>query len=165
MQRNNLFCRVLRLTGIACLLWQAAASAAGISIDNVTIGQLEAAQARNLLLEQQVQTARLQQQLRQSQSVDVNPAGTMVGPVFSSPSAPSVPDRSSGSTLQSSNQPDRVRLQEIYGRAGELRARIALPRGGSTEVHKGDVIPGSKLTVTVVTPDIVRLSDGSELTF
>lgn len=119
----------------------------------------------NLLLEQQVQTARLQQQLRQSQSVNVNPVGTMAGPEYSSPSAQTVPDTSSGSTLQTSNQPDRVRLQEIYGRAGELRARIALPRGGSTEVHKGDVIPGSKLTVTVVTPDIVRLSDGSELTF
>lgn len=165
MQRNNLFCRALRLTGIACLLWQTAASAADINIDNVTIGQLEAAQARNLLLEQQVQTARLQQQLRQSQSVNVNPVGTMAGPEYSSPSAQTVPDTSSGSTLQTSYQPERVRLQEIYGRAGELRARIALPRGGSTEVHRGDVIPGSKLTVTVVTPDIVRLSDGSELTF
>jgi len=165
MQKNSLFCRALRLTGIVCLLWQNVASANDINIDNVTIGQLEATQARNLLLEQQVQTARLQQQLRQSQSVDLNPAGTMAVPVFSSPSVQPEPDVPSRSTLQTNNQPERVRLQEIYGRSGELRARIALPRGGSTEVHKGDVIPGSKLTVTVVTPDVVRLSDGSELTF
>lgn len=165
MQKNSLFCRALSLTGIVCLLWQNVASANDINIDNVTIGQLEATQARNLLLEQQVQTARLQQQLRQSQSVDLNPAGTMAVPVFSSPSGQPVPDVPSRSTLQTNNQPERVRLQEIYGRSGELRARIALPRGGSTEVHKGDVIPGSKLTVTVVTPDVVRLSDGSELTF
>ncbi|PQY08538.1 type IV pilus biogenesis protein PilP, partial [Cronobacter sakazakii] len=35
---------------------------------NVTLGELEAAQARNLILEQKVQTARLEQQLRESQS-------------------------------------------------------------------------------------------------
>lgn len=164
MQKNNLLCRAVRLTVIASLLWQTAARAADVTIDNVTIGQLEATQARNLLLEQQVQTARLQQQLRQSQSVDVSPAGMMAAPAFTSSPVTAMADVPA-SNLQTSTQSDRVRLQEIYGRTGELRARISLPRGGSTEVHKGDLIPGSKLTVTVVTPDVVRLSDGSELTF
>lgn len=164
MQKNNLFCRGLSLTVISCLFWQTAARAEVSVVDNVTIGQLEATQARNLLLEQQVQTARLQQQLRQSQSMDSNPPTTMSGPVFTS-SPVTARAEVPASNLQTGTQSDRVRLQEIYGRTGELRARIALPRGGSTEVHKGDLIPGSKLTVTVVTPDVVRLSDGSELTF
>lgn len=164
MQKNDLFCRSLCLAVICCLFWQTAARAEEVVVDNVTIGQLEATQARNLLLEQQVQTARLQQQLRQSQSMDITPPRTMAGPVFPSSSGTAMPNVSA-STPQVGTSSDRVRLQEIYGRAGELKARIALPRGGSTEVHKGDLIPGSKLTVAVVTPDVVRLSDGSELTF
>ncbi|WP_291971319.1 type IV pilus biogenesis protein PilP [Candidatus Symbiopectobacterium sp.] len=120
----------------------------------------------NLLLEQQVQTARLQQQLRQSLSDDSGTSG-IATPVFRTPNSvgaippPSVP----GSAASTLGRAERVRLQEIYGRAGELRARITLPSGGVTEVHKGDVIPGTKLTVTTITADVVRLSDGSELTF
>jgi len=56
-------------------------------------------------------------------------------------------------------------LQEIYGRGTQLRARILLPQGGVTEVATGDQIPGTKLRVTAVTAAVVKLSDGTELSF
>lgn len=164
MHTNNLACRGL-LCSLA-LLFCGASVAAGNDTDSVTIGQLEAAQARNLLLEQQVQTARLQQQLRQTLSEDIGGSG-IATPVFRAPAnvGPGLPQPGAGVAASSVSKTERVRLQEIYGRAGELRARITLPLGGVTEVHKGDVIPGTKLTVTTITADVVRLSDGSELTF
>lgn len=133
---------------------------------NVTLGELEAAQARNLILEQKVQTARLEQQLRESQSgqsTDRNYLATslqpsaplMTQPAQSQPAATSVTEKRAGS----------VRLQEIYGRGTQLRARIVLPDGGVTEVVKGDQIPGTSKRVTEVTSTLVRLSDNSELSF
>ena len=133
---------------------------------NVTLGELEAAQARNLILEQKVQTARLEQQLRESQSgqsTDRNYLATslqpsaplMTQPVPSQPAATSDTEKRAGS----------VRLQEIYGRGTQLRARIMLPDGGVTEVVKGDQIPGTSKRVTEVTSTLVRLSDNSELSF
>lgn len=65
MRRNN-------PAGLCLLSWllvnAATATAAGSDPlpPNVTLGELESAQAQNLLLEQKVQTARLQQQLRES---------------------------------------------------------------------------------------------------
>lgn len=133
---------------------------------NVTLGELEAAQARNLILEQKVQTARLEQQLRESQSgqsTDRNYLATslqpsaplMTQPAPSQTAATSVTEKRAGS----------VRLQEIYGRGTQLRARIVLPDGGVTEVVKGDQIPGTSKRVTEVTSTLVRLSDDSELSF
>ncbi len=164
MHINSLACRGL-LCSLALLLCGSSV-AAGNDTDSVTIGQLEAAQARNLLLEQQVQTARLQQQLRQTLSEDMGSNG-MATPVFRAPTTAGSgnPQTSAGAMASAAGKSVPVRLQEIYGRAGELRARITLPLGGVTEVHKGDVIPGTKLTVTTITADVVRLSDGSELTF
>lgn len=133
---------------------------------NITLGELEAAQARNLILEQKVQTARLEQQLRESQSgqsTDRNYLATsqqpsapfMTQPVASQPAVPSSTEkRASG-----------VRLQEIYGRGTQLRARIVLPDGGVTEVAKGDQIPGTSKRVSEVTSTLVHLSDNSELSF
>lgn len=163
MQKNNLLCGMTHLVVVACVLWNPGAGAAESLIDNVTNGQMESAQARNMVLEQQVQTARLQQQLRQIQSGE-NPAGPQSSQGVSAPSV----NLGTGITTDTpllAGPSDRVRLTEIYGRKGALRARISLPRGGSTEIHQGDVIPGTKLSVTAVTPDVVRLSDGSELTF
>ncbi|EBU5081926.1 type IV pilus biogenesis protein PilP [Salmonella enterica subsp. enterica] len=160
MQKNNLLCGLPRLVAVTCVFWLPIASAAENPVDNVTNGQMEIAQARNMILEQQVQTARLLQQLRQIQSGDNISTGT--------PNSAPPGDITAGvpsDTPQVSGQSERVRLMEIYGRKGELRARISLPRGGTTEIHKGDVIPGTKQTVTAVTPDVVLLSDGSELTF
>lgn len=162
MHTNNLACRRL-LCSLALLFCGASVAA---DTDSVTIGQLEAAQARNLLLEQQVQTARLQQQLRQTLSEDVS-SNSMAPPVLRAPATVGngTVQTTAGTAASAAGKSVPVRLQEIYGRAGELRARITLPLGGVTEVHKGDAIPGTKLTVTTITADVVRLSDGSELTF
>lgn len=133
---------------------------------NVTLGELEAAQARNLILEQKVQTARLEQQLRESQSgqsTDRNYLATSLqhsAPLMTQP-VPSQTAATSGMEKRAGS----VRLQEIYGRGTQLRARIVLPDGGVTEVAKGDQIPGTAKRVTEVTSTLVRLSDNSELSF
>ncbi|ADF59984.1 MULTISPECIES: type IV pilus biogenesis protein PilP [Enterobacteriaceae] len=133
---------------------------------NVTLGELEATQARNLILEQKVQTARLEQQLRESQSgqsTDRNYLATSL-----QPSAPLMTQPVPSQTAATSGTEKRagsVRLQEIYGRGTQLRARIVLPDGGVTEVAKGDQIPGTAKRVTEVTSTLVRLSDNSELSF
>ena len=133
---------------------------------NVTLGELEAAQARNLILEQKVQTARLEQQLRESQSgqsTDRNYLATATQPAMPlmAQTAPSQQTVSAGTEKRAGS----VRLQEIYGRGTQLRARIVLPDGGVTEVVKGDQIPGTSKRVTEVTSTLVRLSDNSELSF
>ncbi len=67
MRRINPALPGLLLSALLC--GPAPAAAAGdVLPPNVTLGELEAAQARNLILEQKVQTARLEQQLRESQS-------------------------------------------------------------------------------------------------
>lgn len=136
-------------------------------LPNVTIGELEAAQARNLILEQKVQTARLQQQLRESESsnrTDQNYPATSSQHAVPMVIQPSEANKTNaaGSIVQ---RRDGVRLQEIYGRGTQLRARILLPNGGVTEVTKDDQIPGTPIHVTEVTATIVRLSDNSELSF
>lgn len=136
-----------------------------VGTDNVTIGQLEAIQSRNFLLEQQVQTARLKRQLRESES----PLSETVASTTPLPFIPSRPggERSDATAAPRAQKPasSPVRLQEIYGRGTQLRARILLAQGGVTEVAAGDQLPGSQLRVTAVTPAVVKLSDGSELSF
>ncbi|WOY03080.1 MULTISPECIES: type IV pilus biogenesis protein PilP [Dickeya] len=138
---------------------------------NVTMGELETAQARNMLLEQQVQTARLQRQLRESQT-DAATAMTSIPSIpstspLSMPVSPSMTPSSPLSIAQEKAgiEPSTVKLQEIYGRGNQLRARILLPRGGVTEVAVGDPIPGTKTHVQSITATAVKLSDGSELSF
>lgn len=58
-----------------------------------------------------------------------------------------------------------IRLVEIYGKPGQLRARLLLPSGGIAEVVKGDPVPGTSKRVTAVTETVVRLSDDTELSF
>jgi|GEM_PF-911596 type IV pilus biogenesis protein PilP len=135
--------------------------------DNVTIGQLEAIQARNFLLEQQVQTAKLKRQLRESE----NDAGIIDSPTplpfipANHPAGEAPAKRTPASSVAEKTASSAVRLQEIYGRGTQLRARILLPQGGVTEVATGDQIPGTKLRVTAVTAAVVKLSDGTELSF
>lgn len=171
MQKNNairwlLPCALtlLALTGHACA--DEPVTVRQVIPDNVTSGELELAQARNMVLEQQVQTARLKQQLRQAESsteLNVGTEGTPAGyPRTSTVAAPQV---QAGDTPSFSRMPVRARLREIYGKPGDLRARVSLPDGGVTEVKRGDAIPGMKGTVTSVTAEAVRLSDGSSLTF
>jgi type IV pilus biogenesis protein PilP len=165
MRRINPALPGLLLSALLC--GPAPAAAAGdVLPPNVTLGELEAAQARNLILEQKVQTARLEQQLRESQSgqgSDRNYLATASQPsmpVMAQP-APSQQTASAGTEKRAGS----VRLQEIYGRGNQLRARIVLPDGGVTEVVKGDQIPGTAKRVTEVTSTLVRLSDNSELSF
>lgn len=132
--------------------------------ENVVSGELELAQARNIVLEQQVQTARLQQQLRQAQAPAETKSWTEGAPAGYPPTSVVVAPQTPGASSVS-RAPERVRLQEIYGKPGSLRARITLPGGGVTEVKKGDVIPGMKGTVVSISGESVRLSDGSDLTF
>lgn len=169
MQKNNAL-RSLLPCGLTLLLMGQANADESMTInpvipENVVSGELELAQARNMVLEQKVQTARLQQQLHQAQAPAETrnwtegasagyPRTSVVAPQIQSPEAPSI-----------SSAPERVRLQEIYGKPGSLRARITLPGGGVTEVKKGDVIPGMKGTVASISGESVRLSDGSDLTF
>ncbi|AYC17856.1 hypothetical protein DZA65_00951 [Dickeya dianthicola] len=137
-------------------------------VGNVTMGELETAQARNMLLEQQVQTARLQRQLRESQTdAAATTAMTSMPSPLSMPVSPSMTPSSPLSTAQekAGTESSTVKLQEIYGRGNQLRARILLPRGGVTEVAAGDPIPGMNTRVQSVTATAVRLSDGSELSF
>ncbi|BBI91254.1 putative type IV pilus biogenesis protein PilP [Serratia symbiotica str. Tucson] len=132
---------------------------------NVTIGELEAAQARNLILEQKVQTARLQQQLRESELPQSPNRNYLANSL--QPSAPlmALPTTAHASDTSADKLRDNVRLQEIYGRGTQLRARIVLSDGGVTEVVKGDQIPGTSKRVTEVTAPVVRLSDNSDLSF
>jgi len=149
----------------------AAESPTSADAGNVTIGQLEAIQSRNFLLEQQVQTARLTRQLRESESeVQMSQASQVANAAAPLPFIPSNPyPLGAGQAAANAGTPKSVtgavRLQEIYGRGVQLRARIVLPQGGVTEVSPGDQLPGSKLTVKSVTLNAVKLSDGTELSF
>lgn len=113
---------IFAVFSLPCL---AAESPVSADTGNVTIGQLEAIQSRNFLLEQQVQTARLTRQLRESESeIQMSQAS----PVANSPAPlPFIPSGSptAGAEQQATRAPSEksvpapVRLQEIYvkGRA------------------------------------------------
>ncbi|WP_291972145.1 type IV pilus biogenesis protein PilP [Candidatus Symbiopectobacterium sp.] len=132
---------------------------------NVTLCELEAAQARNLILEQKVQTARLEQQLRESQSSQGTDRNYLANVTQQVMPLMTQPGSSQPASTVTSKRSGSVRLQEIYGRGNQLRARIVLPDGGVTEVVKGDQIPGTTKRVTEVTSTLVRLNDDSELSF
>ncbi|MGX5056777.1 type IV pilus biogenesis protein PilP [Enterobacter asburiae] len=155
------------LMPFALLLGEARATTLSETLPtNVTQGELETAQARILILEQQVQTARLEQQLRESQSgqrSDRNYLATATQPAMPAMVQPDPTQQNE--TAGTEKRAGTVRLQEIYGRGNQLRARIVLPDGGVTEVVKGDQIPGTAKRVTEVTSTLVRLSDNSELSF
>lgn len=158
--------RRVGLLGLMVFSLQSQASDSLADVNNVTIGQLEAIQSRNFLLEQQVQTARLTRQLRESQSESpVSQAASSALPFIPS----GQPAMGAGQPAVSAAPPKSVtgavRLQEIYGRGTQLHARIVLLQGGITEVSVGDQLPGSKLTVKSVTLNAVKLSDGAELSF
>jgi len=113
-----------------------------------------------------VQTAKLKRQLRESE----NDAGVIDSPtplpfIPANPAGEAPAKRTPASSVVEKAASSAVRLQEIYGRGTQLRARILLPQGGVTEVTTGDQIPGTKLRVTAVTATVVKLSDGTELSF
>lgn len=156
MHKNNPVCLLLLLViwvgSVKATRDQTLAKTAVTS--NVTVGQLESIQQKNMLLEAQVHTARLQRQLRE------NGRGVLAvgGNVLSSdpPIAGSAVSSSRGATLQ---------LEEIYGRGHVLLARLRLTAGGVVEVRQGDRLPGSSLKVTAITDSVVKLSDGTVMSF
>lgn len=161
----------IRLLWLLCFIAVASRSclAAGGAFspgtDNVILGQLEALQAQNFLLEQQVQTARLKRQLRESENDASGVSSPTPLPFIAANPAGDVPARGPVTSMAGRNAPGAIRLQEIYGRGTQLRARILLPQGGVIEVSTGDPLPGTTLRVTSVTAAVVKLSDGSELSF
>lgn len=164
MHNVNLISRFWLFCIIAVFSQQSLATDSPVTpvAENVTIGQLEAIQSRNFLLEQQVQTARLTRQLRESESE--SPVSQPVNPPAAMPFIPGA-EQQAASGLVPRSVTGAVRLQEIYGRGEHLRARVVLSQGGVTEVSAGDQVPGSKLTVKSITLNAVKLSDGTELSF
>ncbi|MBW5814212.1 MULTISPECIES: type IV pilus biogenesis protein PilP [Yersinia] len=132
-------------------------SAKTTDISSVTVGQLESIQQKNMLLEAQVHTARLQRQLRESEQDTLPVDGNVTSPGQENiPKAGSAAASPEGAILQ---------LEEIYGRGNPLRARIRLATGGVVEVTQGDILPGSSLKVMAITDSVVKLSDGSVMSF
>ena len=121
---------------------------------NVTVGQLESIQQKNMLLEAQLHTARLQRQLRENGQETRPVDGNVTSPWQANP--PIAASSPPGATLQ---------LEEISGRGHALLARIRLTAGGVVEIRQGDRLPGSSLKVTAITDSVVKLSDGTVMSF
>lgn len=130
----------------------------------LTGGQLEALQARTLLLEAQVQAARLQKELTttetagdggngpESGSFTMNmPADRGTTPVQAAPAA--------------TRAPGRITVLEVSGRGNALQATLSFPDGRRSVVKAGNTLPGSTLTVKAISLSGVTLSDGQQLTF
>ncbi|ENS4526309.1 type IV pilus biogenesis protein PilP [Salmonella enterica] len=132
--------------------------------EGLTGGQLEALQARTLLLEAQVQAARLQKELTttetagpgengpESGSFAMNmPADRGTTPVPAAPAA--------------TRAPGRITVLEVSGRGNALQATLSFPDGRRSVVKAGNTLPGSTLTVKAISLSGVTLSDGQQLTF
>ncbi|KTL61987.1 hypothetical protein AA106_21550 [Photorhabdus laumondii subsp. laumondii] len=132
-----------------------ALSAMGITAAStgVTVGQLEHLQAKNLLLEAELQRAKLQRQLAESQHLGLTGSNDIDLPVTVSP------------MVTAGHFVTRPVVQEIYGRGNALRASVSLPGHGVMELAVGDLVPGTQFKVKVITLSAVTLSDGSVLTF
>ncbi|AJJ22369.1 type IV pilus biogenesis protein PilP [Yersinia enterocolitica] len=126
-------------------------------MSSVTVGQLESIQQKNMLLEAQVQTARLQRQLRE------NGLGAL--PVDGNVTSPGQENTHKAGSATSSYRGATLQLEEIYGRSHSLLARLRLTAGGVVEVRQGDRLPGSSLKVTAITDSVVKLSDGTVMSF
>ncbi|MFV8761216.1 type IV pilus biogenesis protein PilP [Yersinia enterocolitica] len=156
MHKNNPICLLLPLVigggSVKATSGQTLAKTAVAS--NVTVGQLESIQQKNMLLEAQLHTARLQRQLRENGQETRPVDGNVMSPWQANP--PIAASSPRGATLQ---------LEEIYGRGHVLLARLRLTAGGVVEVRQGDRLPGSSLKVTAITDSVVKLSDGTVMSF
>ncbi|EQB98311.1 type IV pilus biogenesis protein PilP [Photorhabdus temperata] len=161
MPGNNTALCISVLSGLIFIsspVWStedSALSAMGITEASagVTVGQLERLHAKNLLLEAELQRAKLQRQLTESQPLGLTGSNDIGLPVTVSP-------------VITAGQPViRPVVQEIYGRGKALRASVSLPGRGVMELVVGDAVPGTQFKVKVITLSAVTLSDGSVLTF
>ena len=119
----------------------------------VTIGELEAQQNRNILLQAKVQGAQLQKQLEES---DVN-LSSETGVTASLPSVSEQPT--------SKNRKELPVIMEINGKDKRLHAVLRMADGRQTSVTTGSQLPGTSVTVKSISLSGVTLSDGTTLTF
>ncbi|EKC4451871.1 type IV pilus biogenesis protein PilP [Salmonella enterica] len=130
----------------------------------LTGGQLEALQARTLLLEAQVQAARLQKELTTTETAGAGENGPAAGPF-----AMNVPADVGATPVQAApaatRAPGRITVLEVSGRGNALQATLSFPDGRRSVVKAGNTLPGSTLTVKAISLSGVTLSDGQQLTF
>ncbi|HFG4855898.1 TPA: type IV pilus biogenesis protein PilP [Salmonella enterica subsp. enterica] len=124
----------------------------------VTIGELEAQQNQNILLQARVQGAQLQKQLDGS-DVDSSMTAPPDAGQFTSPH-PSVSGPAQG------RAPTELPvILEINGKDKRLHVVLRLADGRQTRVTTGSQLPGTKVTVKSISLSGVTLSDGTTLTF
>ncbi|EHY7318911.1 type IV pilus biogenesis protein PilP [Salmonella enterica subsp. enterica serovar Albany] len=132
--------------------------------NSVTGGELEALQAKTLLLEAKVQAARLKKLL--SEVARWSPADS--APSVSDPVA-GVPVGMSGTPVQTppveARHSGRIAVLEVSGRGQNLQATLSFPDGRQGVVQVGSLLPGTSLTVKAITLSSVTLSDGQQLMF
>lgn len=123
----------------------------------VTIGELEAQQNRNILLQAKVQGAQLQKQLEES---DVNLSSETVSGCSETASLPSVSEQPAPK-----NRKELPIIMEINGKDKRLHAVLRMADGRQTSVTTGSQLPGTSVTVKSISLSGVTLSDGTTLTF
>ena len=128
--------------------------------DGVTQGQLETLQGNNILLEVQVQGARLKKQLAEAAE-----SGGMASVPAVSPLPPGGAASGTVPAQAVAKRPGRITVLEIGGRGQALQATLAFPDGRVAVVAQGNALPGTGLTVKAISLSAVTLSDGSQLTF
>ncbi|ELB5688862.1 type IV pilus biogenesis protein PilP [Salmonella enterica] len=132
--------------------------------EGLTGGQLEALQARTLLLEAQVQAARLQKELTTTETAGPGENGPESGSF-----AMNMPADRGTTPVQAApaatRAPGRITVLEVSGRGNALQATLSFPDGRRSVVKAGNTLPGSTLTVKAISLSGVTLSDGQQLTF
>ncbi|KGA36293.1 hypothetical protein KU74_07470 [Pectobacterium brasiliense] len=160
--RNSLALLCLIVAASAYAESDMATEEAASSNSLVTVGQLEAVQARNLLLAAQVESAKLQRMLKESQS----PLPLMVPPGTTPYQVPLAPVTTTTLAGQSATEKTgKPVLLETYGDGKTMFARIRLVNGNVIEMAKGDRLPGTTFSISAITDSSVKLSDGSQLSF
>ncbi|MCT7049184.1 type IV pilus biogenesis protein PilP [Salmonella enterica] len=129
--------------------------------DGLTGGQLEELQAKTLLLEAQVQAARLQKELTTAETAGSG-GNVPAGGAF----AAGMPADMGAVPVQAATRlPGRIKILEVSGRGKDLQATLSFPDGRQSQVQTGSVVPGTSLKVKAITLSSVTLSDGQQLTF
>ncbi|EBX1373448.1 type IV pilus biogenesis protein PilP [Salmonella enterica subsp. enterica serovar Newport] len=132
--------------------------------DGVTGGQLEELQAKNLLLEAQVQAARLQKELKTAETTVPADSTSSVGvPMMGLPTEMNITSVQAAPAV--TRAPGRIAVLEVSGRGKNLQATLVFPDGRRSVVQAGSALPGSTLKVKSISLSAVTLSDGQQLTF
>ena len=115
----------------------------------VTIGELEAQQNRNILLQKQLE-----------ESDVTSSSETVSGFSGVTASLPSVSEQPT-----SKNRKELPVIMEINGKDKRLNAVLRMADGRQTSVTTGSQLPGTSVTVKSISLSGVTLSDGTTLTF